>query len=131
MEFLIKENIKLEDLEDYQLKYFLHFLENIKEVRIDDNSISFETRYINNDENIEYIIKHYERLRQVFGIKPYARLPDKKVSSLIVKISKLFTDVIIKNTRVYCLINDKPNTSGFYSIDLKPRSLDLTSSYYN
>ena len=124
LQFLLQSNVDEEALKEFQLDHFKNFLQGIEGVTLDGDKFYFATRFINNYDNIEYIKSMYPLLRKVFGIKPYSRLPDKKkISSVILCISKLFTGVEITNKRVYCIIDGKSNTSGYYSIDLNPRPL--------
>jgi len=99
--WVYKNNIRPNEIPALRDKVFIDLVKELKNVSFENYKINFYTGEINIRENEKIILKKYEFLRNLFDLNPVGRLPQKKVSSLLLRLLRVQKYNINKSIKYY------------------------------
>jgi len=114
IQFYYSNNISPTNIKVVRILTLNNLLEKLENVNIEDDTIEFYCNDVNTEYNENIIKEQYNYLRDIYDLKPFKQLPQKKVSSLLIRILK-HQGYNITNFRKYYRDGNKVSTQGFYT----------------
>jgi len=103
------------------------FINQLENINIDNEKISFKVRDLNNISNVNILEKNYNIIRKVFKLpNPPCRKPKKFVSQTVIQCCKDLNYPFHKCTKYYTFEDEnkknKQSTTGFYEFNVSSGS---------
>lgn len=115
--YLLNNSIDLNKLTYLRISTAPNWFDTLEGMKKTDNGYEFYTPDLNTEANIVNLLSIYERLRMIYGLKSQNVLPQKAVSSVVLRVAKIL-GYTVKNKRKFKRVDaDTITTVGFYYLN--------------